>query len=718
MAMLALGLASQAHALNQATHKIINEEAAVRSTLNSILKSQLGIPQGVLERFNERSVTAWIGEGGIREDDGIRFSRHFHDPLEPWATAGLKFFGQFQSSIRWMQRPADCPDSTWRDGKDWTWSSGRCYFRRALTEANRNDRDLAWAYTFRAVGQLMHLVVDASVPEHTRNDPHPLGGLFGSYEYEVQKLHGRPGSALETAFIATYLATPVQPDATLVEQPTGDAEAPVPVARLIDAEVYTGVDPNVTLIPAIGIAEFANANFFSEDSGYRRFLAPNYPHPRVEALVPSSHPVPRGSGVRAYYKKGPGDGLGVDPVLAECALDAAFRDDGIATPRYKCADANVWEQTATAMLPRAVGYAAALVDYFFRGRLEGQLLPPEPGTSNARMRIRNPIPDDGSAGERMLGAFELLYDAADGTRVPIVRWEGQDLAPGTQRELVIPAPPAGASPPAEPGRYLLVFQGQLGDEPGAVAATWVDGRVWSLTFQMQAYDEDFTLTTPPGGPVTFRKGPTYTKQMDVSDSAHSWGPDGTDPSSAAAASVYSRGQLHLFTCQGADYAAALLGVTRYGDYHRYAAVYRGSGVPWARTAQVSLAGAGTGLDERTTPVTVEIVRFAPPKSLEDLQSYSYQNPPVVEAVLATFVAESTAPADVGPIELGDAVFVGVRVTPLPQYPEWVPDASRNGPLDYLCFRSLLRYGAVDFVGATGAWAHSSGQVDLRIPIAP
>ena len=224
-----------------------------------------------------------------------------------------------------MQRPTDPMNC-----QEWTWSSARCYFYRALSGPTPGDREQAWADTFRAIGQLMHLVVDASVPEHTRSDPHPLGGLFGSYEYWVQSLHAQ--TEQEGQFISTYLSSPVAPDATLVGQPTSDAAAPVPVARVIDAEVYKGIDPNVTLTSAIGIAEFANANFFSEDSGYRRFLAPSYPYPSVERLVPSQRELPTGRGVRAYYKKGLGDGLEVDPVLAECAMDAAFRDDGIPTP--------------------------------------------------------------------------------------------------------------------------------------------------------------------------------------------------------------------------------------------------------------------------------------------------------------------------------------------------------------------------------------------------
>ena len=210
-------------------------------------------------------------------------------------------------------------------------------------------------------------------------------------------------------------------------QPTNDAAAPVPIARLIDAEVYKGTDPNVTLTSAIGIAEFANANFFSEDSGYRRFLAPSYPYPSVERLVSSRRALPAERGVRAYYKKGLGDGLEVDPVLAECAMDAAFRDDGIPTPQYKCADGHVWEQTALAMLPRAVGYAAALVDYFFRGGIGAAVY------ENQSLRI---------AGwdEPMVGDFRLLYERSDGTRADLAAWTALRLDPNELSQPLLDAP--------------------------------------------------------------------------------------------------------------------------------------------------------------------------------------------------------------------------------------------------------------------------------------
>src|SRR5262249_21452971 len=150
-----------------------------------------------------------------------------------------------------------------------------------------------------------------------------------------------------------------------------DLVAPVPIARLIDTDTYTGTDPNVTIGQAIGIAEVANANFFSEDTGDE-----SYPFPSLATLTPSRLPAPKTGLTRAYFKKGPADGIEVDPVLAECVLYQRTAAEGVLQPiSYACVDENVWKTTASHMLPRAVGYARGVLDYFFRGRIE--IAPPE-----------------------------------------------------------------------------------------------------------------------------------------------------------------------------------------------------------------------------------------------------------------------------------------------------------------------------------------------------
>ena len=647
-----------APAFNQPTHALINEDAARRSSLDGILKSRLGLSEGQEQRFRGQSVLVLLREGGIREDDGIRFFRHFHDPLKPWSSAGLEFFGQFQSSIHWMQSPAGCPDSTWRDGKDWNWSSARCYFQRALTESNAGDRDLAWAYSFRAVGQLMHLVVDASVPEHTRNDPHPLGGLFGSYEYWVQSLHADLEG--ERAFIAKYLSTPVRPDAGLVEQPTNDAGAPVPIARMIDADLYTGADPNVTLTSAIGIAEFANANFFSEDSGYRRFLAPNYPYPSVEALVPSTRLLPAGSGVRAYYKKGPGDGLAVDPVLAECALDAALRDDGIATPQYKCADANVWEQTATFMLPRAAGHAAALLDYFFRGRLETGLQVVKVGeTFQATLSLTNRTP-----GETMIGTFAVYVDAPTGDRSPLsgASW-ALSLAPdATSAPLTFSVP--GTAPL---GPWLVVFQGTLGLEEGAVAVGRVAREVVGfLSYRREesridANPAEVTETEPPLGELP------STSWSSVFPAPPLIGSDTVD---RRVGYTPDAARLPVFLAIDEKYQYVLLRDPASGASRMAVTVYTSpysDCTEWDRLTYFHFAyrDLSTSTFQVLGSAIAEIVELPAPPDLETFHGYTYRTLPGPIRTLLTVSGSgpTSATADVAGV-----AFLGIRLLTVPEDP--------------------------------------------------
>jgi hypothetical protein len=309
-------------ALNETTPAVVNEQATRQSTLDQYLRQVLGFDEGIEEPLQARDLFEWLREGGVREDDEVRFFNHFHDPLRNWGSAGL--FHTDSSSVRWMQNTSS----------QWSWQNARDHYWTALTATTQAAREKAFADTFRALGQVMHLVVDASVPEHVRNDIHPLEGLcrmigircFGNYEYWVSDGHGTPGSPEESNFISSFLANVVGFDSGILDQPTNDPAAPVTVARLIDTDTYTGSGsgPNVTLSSAIGIGEFANANFFSEDT-----IDGSYPYPNVNALVPSEFSPPGTGKTFKYYAKGSGDGIPNDAAAAECVLDQAFRDQGI-----------------------------------------------------------------------------------------------------------------------------------------------------------------------------------------------------------------------------------------------------------------------------------------------------------------------------------------------------------------------------------------------------
>lgn len=481
VAILTIGVrVSSALALERSTHDLVNRTASLASQLDPILRDTLGFPEGLSTSLSDRNGSKkralnWIGEGGIRED-GVggpggfvllesRFFRHFHDPLYqadaggrgPWDQAGLQFLGQNESSIRWMQRQNQDVQAA-RTG-NFSWQDARQYFRTALTSPTPADRDNAFSLTFQALGQIMHLVVDASVPEHVRNDPHPGGLFYGNYEHWVEAQHGISGSPKEQNFINAFLSNLVMFDSAILQQPTNDLVAKVPVARLIDTDTYTGLvsGPNVTRGPnekspvAIGIAEIANANFFSEDTGNNQA----YPFPDVDRLAPTVHQAPKTSQARAYFKKPADEGLPADPVLAECVLfEPAVGEGIIIDPVIRtCTDDNVWGQVAHHMLPRAVGYARGVLDYFFRGTLDFTMRPVANSQGEHHLVIRN------TSNEDMQGTFTLYADDLQDIRQPVDNASfSLSLKAGTSSD------PVSFTPPSPVRAYILVFQGELGNE--------------------------------------------------------------------------------------------------------------------------------------------------------------------------------------------------------------------------------------------------------------
>jgi hypothetical protein len=123
-------------------------------------------------------------------------------------------------------------------------------------------------------------------------------------------------------------------------------------------------------------------------------------------------------------------------------------------------DEGVYRDYAARLVPRAVAYSTALLDYFFRGRLA-------------------PFGDEQSFGfenasdEAMEGTFTLYYDDGGDVRRPVpgAAWTRALAASGTVEGLSVTAP--GSPLPKEPGRYMLVFRGVLGSEPDAVVGRQV-----------------------------------------------------------------------------------------------------------------------------------------------------------------------------------------------------------------------------------------------------
>ena len=124
------------------------------------------------------------------------------------------------------------------------------------------------------IGRQVHLVQDAASPGHTRNDPH----LLYNYETLVDDVLEREASVFQT-WLGVGTDGVLDAGWRLLDS---NPSAPVAIARLIDTDRYFGSNPAVTTEALIGLAEYTNANFFSED----RVFTENDLDPRVRFPFP------------------------------------------------------------------------------------------------------------------------------------------------------------------------------------------------------------------------------------------------------------------------------------------------------------------------------------------------------------------------------------------------------------------------------------------------
>ena len=282
---------------------------------------------------------------------------------------------------------------------------------------------------------------------------------------------------------ASFIASPISFDQSILNS-TPHSLAPIPIARIVDTgKYYDSRNPTDTSGTAIGIAEYANANFFSEHTAFDERL----PHPAEadteirDVLITD----PRNAGrtvTRKYHVKKGNDQYR----LATVDFLYKYVTDHFLSYRYldkPGLDGGVYHDCAQRLLPRAVGYSAGLLEYFFRGKLQVTSLPilDRRGIIAVRVKARNMTPSQESMRN---GTFALTYrytpagapsdgsqdifgqalTSADSPTAPCDELRYQEDE--TEMEFLIPDP----IPRNNYGsvKFTLAFRGNLGNEAGAV----------------------------------------------------------------------------------------------------------------------------------------------------------------------------------------------------------------------------------------------------------
>ncbi|WP_342348102.1 hypothetical protein [uncultured Nitrospira sp.] len=384
--------------------------------------------------------------GSNKEDDEGRSLNHFHEPIK---NKGLELpvLGGI-SAIDWGLNPIG--------QQKWSWNDARDYYFKALTSETKADRDEYWGKTFRALGQVMHLLQDSANPSHVRDDLHPFDD--GLHDY------------MERKSVGSYIGGGIfSPNPSMLEQ--GGATRSEPFSNLFDRNVYFGSNPQATLGTDIGVTEYTNANFFTDDTipGQGSIFNAEIRYPMVTELVPAPIPSPYLTLPRLGSAAFPGSRaakLTGNQAVAQFLLTNTNLD---LLGQLELDDA-IYEAQSQNLIPRAVGYSAAVLSYFFRGELEviEQTYIVRAQNLGGPFCNQTPADDFGLLDVRVANPVELnfrgtgyfYYDGLNGKRVLF----GEFTIPQSDNDFF-----QDSINPAEipnPVSWNLVLEGQAG--PGAL----------------------------------------------------------------------------------------------------------------------------------------------------------------------------------------------------------------------------------------------------------
>ncbi|TFH00279.1 MAG: hypothetical protein E4H13_07875, partial [Calditrichales bacterium] len=172
-----------------ATHKTLVDQSVLKSIpLGSAAETWLKIfnmDKGFFYKYfqmdNEQyNLIQMIDMGVVLEDNQVnqlimrRSDNHFHNPLLAFASAGLNDIFSGQSMAVWAQ---DGPGQDPYPEKNQSWKKVREFYYSALIAYNSYDKNANLRNMFKGIGHQIHLVQDAAVPDHVRNDAHVLNGI-------------------------------------------------------------------------------------------------------------------------------------------------------------------------------------------------------------------------------------------------------------------------------------------------------------------------------------------------------------------------------------------------------------------------------------------------------------------------------------------------------------------------------------------------------------
>lgn len=316
-------------------HQAITHSAITYSNTEVYLKDKLKI--NLTDKFNNRSIQEWMMLGSDREDNAPRWLNHFYDPTtgKGLNTGGIIIWGE--PSLQW--------------GKDnllnvWDWKDARDYYHLALTSVDQNTRESAFTNTFRALGQVIHLIQDKAVPAHTRNDAHN----FSKKQLDMYEMYTKKPDVIK------YLKYDGYP--------------------VVDNETFNSFSA-FWENNGKGLSEYSNRNFLSRNTNIDDNV---YALPAVTGSWTITEVVKDMDlgwiNVEVKYLKGyasdsyrPELSASISRLSAYSYFDYEMEKYNY-TERVYSLNNFIHKECSDLLIPRAVGYSAGILNYFFRGNIE------------------------------------------------------------------------------------------------------------------------------------------------------------------------------------------------------------------------------------------------------------------------------------------------------------------------------------------------------------
>lgn len=465
-------------------HEKMSEIAAQKSALrtDTELLHNLGLKSPSESQNFPDSQGYWRGiirliTRGANLEDGFygtddRPRNHFYDPSHD---RGLN-----SSILGYPIRGERSPDWALEDRSDideqeFSFKDAREYLYKALTLLEKTERYRYFGRTFQTLGHVIHHLQDMAQPQHVRNDMH--------LDFEFTD----PNLPIENPSLYEHYTKNIP-----IGQYAGSLDYNFNTARKFWISDPLGPIADY----GKGISEFTNRNFVSAGTNFRsrgRQVIPHDDYPlapqfdeNTELVIDIKQLLPNTllEGKLIFYGNQVHDRYTGSLDFNPLATTVSIFDADLS--RYRCppgTDPQLidtcrlftlnrfnFDSALAFLIPRAIGYSAGLIDYFFRGKLDWVPNPDTPGWV-----IKN------LSQEPLEGTFTLYYDDAQDQRhaVPGGQWSSDGVL-GAQAELPVarfnlPTDP----PPKAPDSYLLVFNGTLGEEKpirdgkGALAAKQV-----------------------------------------------------------------------------------------------------------------------------------------------------------------------------------------------------------------------------------------------------